>query len=264
MLKNEFEKLVGYEVSDSEYRVIECCYMAAGDDIQKEQFCKEWNEHFKDSKMFMRIADCLTDERSQALLGQKMAEERLGKMESQLCEFGLKWDNECEEVVELKPYERIQTFDDACEATGMQWKNEYENLLPEDVVVYMKLRVIVAAINGLTKETLNEFPTFEKDEERYEVYYWLSRREWKDLDDDDKKRVVGRASYNASASGGCVFASAYDASTSSLSYTSNGARLALKDYERCMYCAKQFAGLWMKYFTGLELMDVEGKKISFK
>lgn len=257
MLKNEFEKLVGYEVSDSEYRVIECCYMAAGDDVDKEQFCKEWKNPTEGSKMFLKIADKITSERSKAMEESKNAQGQLEKIVNLLSEHGLKWDGD--DVVELQPWERIQTLDDALMATGMSL-GDIESL-PEDVQVYMKLRIIVAAVNGLTGESLNEFPTFGKDEERYEVWFWLSRREWKDLDEDDKKRVVGRAGLNAYASGGCVFANAYNASSNSGTY--NGARLALKDYERAMYCAKQFAGLWMKYFTGLELESVDGKKICF-
>lgn len=251
MLKNEFEKLVGYEVSDSEYRVIECCYMAAGDDVNKEQFCKEWNDHFKDSKMFMMIADRLTDEKSQALLGQRMAEERMEKMENQLCEFNLKWNDEDEEIVELKAWERIQTLDDALMATGMSLGDI--DKLPVDIQAEMKLRVIVAAVNELTGDTLNEFPTFGKDEVRYEP--WLCGYSKDDVDrmSEKEKRqlwLFGGSSLNGSS---CGLASAYSSTVWSASSSAVSARLVFKDRERALYCMNQFMELWGCYFFGREV-----------
>ena len=256
MLKNEFEKLVGYEVSDSEYRVIECCYMAAGDDVNKEQFCKEWNDHFKDSKMFMMIADRLTDEKSQALLGQRMAEERLEKMENQLCEFNLKWDDEDEEIVELKAWERIQTLDDALMATGMSLGDI--DMLPEDVQVYAKLRVIVAAVNELTGDTLNEFPTFDKSEVRYEP--WLcgySKDEVERKSEIEKSQLWLFGGHSAYGSA-CGLASAYAYDVWAASGSTLSARLVFKDKERAIYCLNQFIELWGEYFFGRK---VEPKRL---
>ena len=50
--------------------------------------------------------------------------------------------------------ERIKTFEDAVRATGMKLPldNNQLSCLPKDVVAYMKLRIIAAALNGLTEE----------------------------------------------------------------------------------------------------------------
>ena len=67
-----------------------------------------------------------------------------------------------------KIIERIKTLEDAMEATGMTLPPEEQLAsLPKDVVAYMKLRIIAAALNGLTKDTLHEFPTFDEMECRY-------------------------------------------------------------------------------------------------
>ena len=51
-------------------------------------------------------------------------------------------------------------------ATGMTIPLSENQLsyLPKDVVAYMKLRIIAAALNELHEATLEEFPKFTKDE----------------------------------------------------------------------------------------------------
>ena len=53
--------------------------------------------------------------------------------------------------------ERIKTFEDAVMATGMKLPFDDNQLscLPKDVVAYMKLRVIAAALNELHETTLD-------------------------------------------------------------------------------------------------------------
>ena len=251
MLKNEFEKLVGYEVSDSDYRVIECCYMAAGDGVNKEQFCEEWKKRFMNSEMFMKIADTLTDDRSKAMKESEKAQKRLENIVEKLCEYGLKWDDEYEEIVELKPWERIQTLDDALMATGMSLGDI--DKLPVDIQAEMKLRVIVAAVNELTGDTLNEFPTFGKDEVRYEP--WLCGYSKDDVDrmSEKEKRGLwlfgGLSSYGSLC--GLAFATSYGGW--SYSYSAFSARLVFKDRERALYCMNQFVELWGCYFFGREV-----------
>ena len=62
--------------------------------------------------------------------------------------------------------ERIKTFEDAVKATGITLPLDDNQLsyLPKDVVAYMKLRVIAAALNELHETTLDEFPKFITDE----------------------------------------------------------------------------------------------------
>ena len=69
--------------------------------------------------------------------------------------------------------ERIKTFEDAVKATGMTLPFDDNQLsyLPKDVVAYMKLRVIAAALNELHEATLDDFPKFATDECRW--YTWF-------------------------------------------------------------------------------------------
>ena len=61
--------------------------------------------------------------------------------------------------------ERIKTFEDAMMATGMTIPLDENQLsyLPKDVVAYMKLRIIAAALNELHEATLDEFPKLTSD-----------------------------------------------------------------------------------------------------
>ena len=44
MMKNEFEKIVGHEVSQEEYDVIETVYMSYPGELQKDTVAKMYNE----------------------------------------------------------------------------------------------------------------------------------------------------------------------------------------------------------------------------
>ena len=149
--------------------------------------------------------------------------------------------------------ERIKTFDDACRELGRMSENgdeiamgliqDWNNLKTKslELIAYHKLRIIVYAINE------GWSPKFTSSEYRYYNWFYLYTKDELDaMDEDDRRRVVGRASYNAFASGGCVCAYAYHAS--SYSYTPVGARLAFKDRERAEYAGRQFAELWAQFF----------------
>lgn len=112
----------------------------------------------------------------------------------------------------------------------------------DDVVAYLKLRIICAALNEGWK------PTFDKDEWRYYPWFYLyTQKEYEELDEDEKEecRVVGRSNGNASAGGGLVYASAFYAS--STSSTNCGSRLAFKTRELGEYCGKQFIDIWADF-----------------
>ena len=88
--------------------------------------------------------------------------------------------------------ERIKTFEDAVEATGMTlpFDNNQLSCLQKDVVAYMKLRVIAAALNGLTEDTIDEFPKFTDDEHRYYPWFYLYTQEEIDtMDEEEKKKL---------------------------------------------------------------------------
>ena len=145
--------------------------------------------------------------------------------------------------------ERIKSFEDAVEATGMTlpFSEEQMAVLPKDVVAYMKLRIIAAALNGLTKDTLNEFPVFSEDEYRY--YPWFYSYTQEEIDDMEEKEKKSLLLWGAHASlgsrAGLVCSYAYDAW--SPAWTSVAARLAVKTREDAIYIGKQFISIWYDY-----------------
>lgn len=152
--------------------------------------------------------------------------------------------------------ERIKTFEDACNALGddhlyvQMFRDIYDKSEKaganenRDVVAYLKLRIVAAALNeGWTPDWGN------KDEYKwYPWFYILTQEEYDDLDDEEKCRVVGRASYGSNAYGGLVYSNA--SHVSSTSYTHYGARLAFKTKELALYCGKQFGELWASFLVG--------------
>ena len=115
--------------------------------------------------------------------------------------------------------DRIKTFDDAFHAIGDKHElvKYYKNLIvcyciPKDIIAFAKLRIIAEALNEGWK------PTFKDGECRYYPWFYIyTKKEYEELDEDEKKecRVVYRSFSSASASGGvaCVDAS-YDSSGS--------------------------------------------------
>lgn len=151
--------------------------------------------------------------------------------------------------------ERIKTFEDALNALGgnhplvQQFKECFENYLDGaensavcDLIAYLKLRIITAALNeGWT-------PKFTKDEWRYYPWYDLyTKEEWDELDEDTKrKRGVyfgGNAYYGAF--GGFVYAYSYHAP--SRTNADIGSRLCFKTSDLAIYAGKQFAALWLDF-----------------
>lgn len=146
--------------------------------------------------------------------------------------------------------ERVKTFEDACGELGNEhpFVKSYEKYVntasseEADVIAYLKLRIITAALNEGWK------PTFDKGERRYYPWFYIyTQKEYEELDEDEKEecRVVGRSNNNAGASGGVVYASAFYAS--STSSTNCGSRLAFKTRELGEYCGKQFIEIWADF-----------------
>lgn len=140
--------------------------------------------------------------------------------------------------------ERIKTFEDAMMATGMTIPLDDNQLsyLPKDVVAYMKLRIIAAALNELHEETLDEFPKLTSDEYRYYPWFYLK------MDEENKKTLwrFGGYTYNAS---NCVLASesSNDYWSGSISHFSS--RLAVKSKELAEYFGQQFIDIWSDYLA---------------
>ena len=140
--------------------------------------------------------------------------------------------------------DRIKTFEDAKRELGndhplvKEW-NLGDNL-SADLEAYLKLRIIVAALNEGWK------PKFTTDEWRYYPYFYLvTNDEIEKMDDDERSRVVLRSNSYASAYGGIVFAHAnYD---SSYAGTYHGSRLAFKNRDLAIYAGQQFIDIYAEY-----------------
>lgn len=149
--------------------------------------------------------------------------------------------------------ERIKTFEDAVRELGNDhplvslynvFSNEVASVsnakYDSDVLAYLKLRIIVAALNEGWE------PKFVENERRWAPYFVLyTNGELSKMDDSDKTnicRVVGRSSYYAHASGGLAYANAYYASSSSNAVY--GSRLAFKNEELAAYAGQQFIDIY--------------------
>lgn len=153
---------------------------------------------------------------------------------------------------DLRPVtERVKTFEDAIAELGednnlvMMFKHfEAEGFAAgsEDLIAYLKLRIITAALNeGWT-------PQFTGDEYRYYPWFDLyGEREWNDLPEDTKRQrgvlFGGYANYGAYAG----FVYAYSRNAPSITAATFGSRLCFKNRELALYAGKQFASLWLDF-----------------
>ena len=155
----------------------------------------------------------------------------------------------------LKPkniMERVKTFEDACEELGEEhsYVQEYRGIanvnfdFTQDIIAYLKLRIIAAALNEGWK------PTFSDGECRYYPWFEIYPKDgYEKLNEDDKKkyRVVCRSSYDSYAYAlGFVVFSSVNISTS-YSYSYHGSQIILKTRELAEYCEKQFIDIWADY-----------------
>lgn len=153
--------------------------------------------------------------------------------------------------------ERIKTFEDACKELGsdhplvLAYQNT--NLRDaevandnKDIIAYMKLRIIVAALNEGWE------PQFIPGEYRWSPYFVLyTKDEIDEMDEKTRARVVYRSCSNASASGGVSYASS--SSDSAYVYASFGSRLAFKTDDLAEYAGKQFIEIYADFMLGWEL-----------
>lgn len=161
-----------------------------------------------------------------------------------------------DEFSELIPVtKRVQTLDDAVRELGddqpavKAWRSiKYGYSVSEkdpdtaDIMAYVTLRVITEALNEGWK------PQFTEGERRWYAWYdFLTKEEVEGMSDEEKeeRRVVGRASSGAYASGGLVYSYANYVST--FSHTGLGSRLAFKNEELAEYAAKQFGDIYADF-----------------
>lgn len=154
---------------------------------------------------------------------------------------------------EAKPkniMERVRTFEDACRTLGeehpmvLAYQNTKIHITDyfgtDDVIAYLKLRIICAALNEGWE------PKFTTDEYRWFPWFELfTQQELDDMSEEQRSRVVARSVSNASAYGGVAYASAYYAASSA--FANYGSRLAFKSEELAEYCGKQFIDIWADF-----------------
>lgn len=145
--------------------------------------------------------------------------------------------------------ERVKTFEDAVAELGennnlvMMYKHfEAEGFAAgsEDLIAYLKLRIITAALNeGWT-------PQFTDNEYRYYPWFQLYNKEcWNNLSEDDKwQRSVVFGGYVTNGVN-TDFAFAHLNCAPSVAGVYFGSRICFKSKELALYAGKQFASLWM-------------------
>lgn len=139
---------------------------------------------------------------------------------------------------------RIKTFEDACHEIGIDaeaWNRDKISLgLEPDVLAFLKLRIIVKALNEGWE------PRFTEDECRYYPWFILyTGEEYNKLDEEEKSRVVYRSFSYAGAFGGVSYAYADDGSSYANAFI--GVRLAFKTSELAAYCGRQFLDIWADF-----------------
>lgn len=112
--------------------------------------------------------------------------------------------------------ERVKTFEDACRELGEEHPfvrsyNGYTNNIHEnnkndtDILAYLKLRIICAALNEGWE------PQFTEDEWRYYPWFWLyTQKEINDMDEDEKtdRRLMSTGEYQTGYAGlACAYSS---------------------------------------------------------
>lgn len=145
--------------------------------------------------------------------------------------------------------ERVKTFQDAVKELGdehplvieyITWCKQIGGVYSADVMAYLKLRIIAAALNEGWE------PKFTKDEWRYYPYFYvLTKEEYEQLSAEGKRRCIGRSDNNADADGGLVYANSSHGSAGSYTYV--GVRLAFRTRKLAEYAAKQFLNIWVDF-----------------
>ena len=149
--------------------------------------------------------------------------------------------------------ERIKTFEDACEALGedhlfvhmfhdIYYKSEKAGAnVNSDVVAYLKLRIICAALNEGWE------PQYTEDEWRYYPWHFLyTESEINDMDADERadRHMMSAGDFKTEYAG-FAFANSNLAPSDALAHF--GSRLCLKSSDLAIYCGKQFIDLWADF-----------------
>ena len=145
--------------------------------------------------------------------------------------------------------ERIKTFEDAKNELGNEHQlvKEYwaavntEVDLSYDLVAYLKLRIICAALNEGWE------PKFTEDEVRWYPWHWLyTQQEIYNMRNEERKKraMMSTDDYVTEYAG---FASAHSNNAPSTADANIGSRLCLKSIELASYCGTQFIKSWADF-----------------
>ncbi|MDB8999919.1 hypothetical protein PN653_04770 [Parabacteroides distasonis] len=148
--------------------------------------------------------------------------------------------------------ERVKTFEDACRELGedhpfVRSYNGYANNIHEnnkndtDILAYLKLRIICAALNEGWE------PQFTEDEWRYYPWFTLwTEDELSEKSDEWKtdRHLISTGEYQTDYAG-LVYAYSFYAPSGTDAYI--GSRLCLKSDTLAVYCGKQFINIWADF-----------------
>jgi hypothetical protein len=162
-------------------------------------------------------------------------------------------EGEVYKLVDVKPItERVKTFEDAVRILGEGNElvrefndfNDHTDFLTGDVMAYIKLRIVVAALNE------GWVPSFKEDEYRWYPWFNLyTDEEVAEMSEEQKKRVLLWGGYSGSGSiSGLAYASSGFAWSRSDALI--GSRLALKSEELADYVGRQFIELYKEFMIG--------------
>lgn len=151
--------------------------------------------------------------------------------------------------------ERVKTFEDACAVLGNHaFVNQYRRIVEEqnppmdetakDIVAYLKLRIIAAALNEGWE------PKYVKGEEKWWPWYWLYTQ--KEIDKMNEKQRAKCVVFGGSADSGAFagFAYAYSDGAPSYTYADVGTRLCVKSEALAEYFGSQFIKIWQDFYFG--------------
>lgn len=148
--------------------------------------------------------------------------------------------------------ERVKTFEDACRELGedhpfVRSYNGYANNIHEnnkndtDILAYLKLRIICAALNEGWE------PQFTEDEWRYYPWFTLwTEDELSEKSDEWKtdRHLISTGEYQTDYAG---LVCANSPNTPSSTIADFGSRLCLKSDTLAVYCGKQFINIWADF-----------------
>ena len=148
--------------------------------------------------------------------------------------------------------ERVKTFEDACRELGedhpfVRSYNGYANNIHEnnkndtDILAYLKLRIICAALNEGWE------PQFTEDEWRYYPWFTLwTEDELSEKSDEWKtdRHLISTGEYQTDYAGLVCAASNYAPSSANAGI---GSSLCLKSDTLAVYCGKQFINIWADF-----------------